>query len=144
MGIPVAGGFADTDPVLGFEPIPKGTYTVEVVNVDERETKGGKNPGSPMLAWEFQVVDDEDYEGRKLWHNTVITEKSKGFLMGFLLAFHDEEELRSPEFTIDPDGYEGKRAIAVVGYGVNPNTEEKNNKIIKLLPLEAAEADLPT
>lgn len=81
--------FTGVEGQKAFEPLPAGKYTVEVT--DFRESKAGenaKNPGAPIVAWEFTVVGDgdgasSDYEGRKIWDNMAIippSENSKGTL----------------------------------------------------------------
>ena len=46
----------------GFDPIPAGTYIVQVTDSKVLESKAG----NPMVFWEFTVVDGE-FSGRKLW-----------------------------------------------------------------------------
>lgn len=75
--------FTGVEGQKAFEPLPAGKYNVEVT--DFRESKAGenaKNPGAPIVAWEFTVTDGE-YEGRKIWDNMAIiapSETSKGTL----------------------------------------------------------------
>lgn len=54
-----------------FTPLPRGVYRVMVESyTEDREVKnaGGKIPkGTKGTNFAFIVVDDENYEGRKLW-----------------------------------------------------------------------------
>ena len=51
-----------------FEPIPDGTYQVEVHRV---ELTKSKTSGHPMLKWTLRILAPR-HQGRLLWHNTVI------------------------------------------------------------------------
>lgn len=52
-----------------FEPLPAGSYTVEIGGAEVRENKSGT--GS-YLALQFDVIDGE-HTGRKLWENLTVT-----------------------------------------------------------------------
>lgn len=45
-----------------FEPVPPGTYTLEIKEVEEKQ--GTK---AAYLNIKFEIVDDEDYAGRKVF-----------------------------------------------------------------------------
>ena len=136
----------------GFEVMPKGVYTLEVL--DATETKTGpdsKNPGSDMIKLELGVIDDEQWEGRKLWQNIVFTEKSKGMVKANLLALgYSEDELDDPDFEVDADDLIGRQCQAIVNVKVNPDTkdlppaqQEQQNNIRRLLPVGSGQSELP-
>ena len=58
------------------EEVPDGYYDTQV-----EEVRLGKTPrtGNPMLSWKLRIVS-EDFEGRTLNKNRVITEKTLAFL----------------------------------------------------------------
>lgn len=58
------------------EDVPDGYYDTVV-----EEVRLGKTPrtGNPMLSWKLRIVS-EDFEGRTLNKNRIITEKSLAFL----------------------------------------------------------------
>jgi hypothetical protein len=143
MALPIPGeGLAGVKD--GFDPLPAGTYDVVVTDAEETVTSGeGKTPaGTPMIKWEFEV-QDEEYVGRKLWSNNVLTEKAlpifKGTLRG--LGYTDAEMDVMTEF--DPSECIGRTAKAVVSTGTNPKTKEANNSVKRLLPLSEEESELP-
>jgi len=54
----------------GFEPLPNGTYIVEIVGGEAREAgDSAKNPGAWYGALEMDVKSPADFEGRKLFTN---------------------------------------------------------------------------
>ena len=58
--------------VTEFEPIPEGEYRVECSK--EPEVKEGKK--APYVSWQFEIVNHPEYEGRRLTHNTSLSEKA--------------------------------------------------------------------
>jgi len=56
------------DGELGFQPLPKGNYAVEI---DECEFKESSN-GNPMIMFKFKVIDHEKYADRYLWEHCVL------------------------------------------------------------------------
>lgn len=53
-----------------FDPVPDGVYHVKLVDVDT--TREG--PKGPYWSWEFDIVQDDAHNGRKLWNNTSLSE----------------------------------------------------------------------
>jgi hypothetical protein len=75
-----------------FEPLPEGQYDVIVERVEVRESKSSDND---YLNWEF-VVQDEEYEDRRLWMITSLSEKALFRLKDVFLALGviaDDEEV---------------------------------------------------
>jgi hypothetical protein len=92
--------FTDVEGAGGFQPLPRGTYLLTVTDWELTEVKnaGGKLPvGTPGIRWEF-VVEDGDYENRRLWTSHWLTAQSMPYLKGFLAAtgVFSEEELAGP------------------------------------------------
>jgi hypothetical protein len=82
--------FADVE--SSFEPLPEGAYECIVETVEVRESKSSDNP---YLNWELKVLDDE-YEGRRLWMITSLSEKAMFRLKDVFLALDviaDDEEV---------------------------------------------------
>ena len=46
-----------------FAPMPEGDYAVELFEVSDRKTKGGRG-----VFATFRVVGEGEYAGRRLWH----------------------------------------------------------------------------
>lgn len=80
----------------GGGSVPDGTYEVKVVDV---ERKTGKDSGEDYYAWEFVIVTPEKFKGRKLWHNTSLTQQSLWALRKLLEALGVE----IPEDALDLD-----------------------------------------
>jgi len=81
------------------KPVPEGTYIIKAMR---QELKQAKISETEMIAWEFEIVDEDEnpeLNGRKLFHNTTIkiddekdpdgskTAKSLGYLKKFFNAF---------------------------------------------------------
>lgn len=69
-------------------PIPEGDYDVQVTSVTLGETgPNSKVPGSPMLKWEFEVINSSNVNlnGRKLFLNMPIP-RGDGKGLNFLVA----------------------------------------------------------
>lgn len=60
----------------GFEPLPETTLEAIIETVQVRDSKSSDND---YLSWEFRIVED-DYEDRRCWDNTSLSERSLGFL----------------------------------------------------------------
>lgn len=143
MGIPV-GGFADVQET-DFTPLPAGKYHVSVFEGEVKESgPNAKHPGSQYIAWTLNVLE-EPYQNRKLWINTSLVPEARGMLKAFLLCFFEEDVLNADDFELNIDEIVGQEATAVVSVGTNPNTEEPNNSVKRLKPMEATDSsDLPT
>lgn len=88
----------------GFEPLPDGAYHVRLADVDTTR-EGAKGP---YWSWEFDVVEpDSEYEGRKLWNNTSLSEKA---------AFKMKETYEAFDVPLDTDTDDmlGSIVVAVV------------------------------
>lgn len=57
------------------KPVPPGMYQMIVANVEDKVTKGGDNPGRPMLAIKAQILGG-DHDGRPLFGNFVVPNKA--------------------------------------------------------------------
>lgn len=92
--------FTDVDGAGGFTALPRGQYLLEVVDWEVTETKNaGKLPaGTQGIKWEFNVVENPDYEDRKLWTSHWLAASTMPFLKGFLEAtgVYEEGELDGP------------------------------------------------
>lgn len=56
------------------EPLPPGTYTVEITSAEVRPLKSGKGDG---LTLEYTVIDPEKHAKRKVWQTLNIKHESK-------------------------------------------------------------------
>lgn len=71
-----------------FEPLPEGSYDCIIERVEVRESKSSDND---YLNWEF-VVQDEEYEDRRLWMITSLSPKALFRLKDVFLALGVIEE----------------------------------------------------
>lgn len=73
--------------------VPEGNYEVEVAEVEQKTSEAGND----YLSWEFHVVSPEKFKGRKLFHNSSLTQQSLWSLRGILEAMGIE----IPDETMD-------------------------------------------
>lgn len=66
-----------------FEALPEGVYTVQLKEVEVRDTKAGD---SQYWVWKLEV-QDEGYAGRLLWLNTSLKETAQWKLKEVFDAF---------------------------------------------------------
>lgn len=86
-----------------FEPLPEGTYPVQIERIEETRTKGGK----PMIKVRY-VVTSGQHKGRKLFDQVTLfeaNEKGAGITKHFL---HIIGEPYEGEFEVDPDNWPGR------------------------------------
>jgi len=93
-----------------FEPLPDGQYEV---SCQATEVTTSKSSGSPMIKWTFDVINNPDYVGRRLWSYTVINEDTS---KNFSLANHLEALGLSvgKDGSFETDDALGRNCIAVV------------------------------
>jgi len=85
-----------------FEPIPSGTYQLAIENVEQKKTRNNDD----MLSTQFQIINDPEFTGRKVFENFVLNEKGlfkfKQFALSAGLEIADEfatEDLLNVECT---------------------------------------------
>ena len=114
--------------------IPTGLYGARLrsVEVKQSETFEGEK-GDPYWVWEYEIIDEGDYENRRLWNNTSLSEKSLPFLKKTFLAFGVED------FTTSTDALCGQWVTLNVGTRtINKGAREGEvvNNVIEVLPYE--------
>ena len=118
--------FNFTDVKTGFDPIPGGTYEASVFSLKEKMSSNG----NPMLEWCF-TVDEGEFEGRRVFTNTVLMEKTlwrlKLMLAGFGLAVDDEIEF-------EPEDLIGEVCLITVTQRTAPDGTTRND-ISKTMPI---------
>lgn len=84
-----------------FEPLPEGEYEVIIDRVEVRESNSSDND---YLNWEL-VVQDEEFEDRRLWMITSLSERALFRLKDVLLALDviEEDEEVEIEWADDVD-----------------------------------------
>lgn len=97
-----------TDVKSGYDPLPNGTYDVVVDDCEEVESTTGK----PMIKWTLKVLGGE-YDGRKLFVNTVLTPEAMWKVKETLTAVQYPANLDG-NFDFDPGVAIGLQARAVV------------------------------
>ena len=141
----------DFSDVKGFEPIPQGTYSAIIENVELRDSKSTE--GNQNINWEFTVNDGGEFDGRKLFMTTSLAPKalfrlkgvmeSLGFEASEALSFDFDDETKQviePELIgrtvtvkVSQDTYQGRlvnRVDDVVGGDV-PVAAGSNGKSFK-------------
>jgi hypothetical protein len=136
-----------TDAEDPFAPIDANTYRAKVEKVSIKQAKdNAKHPGSDYLAIEFIVSEGQEFAGRHLWMNASMFADNKtiGMLKRTLLSLGYPEEKLEGSFEFDETDLVGKECRLVVAVGTNPETQEKNNSVKRILPLEAEDSILPS
>ena len=122
-----------------FEPMPDGRYICTLVEVEARE--GAK---APYWNWQYEVNEQGDYCGRKLFDNTSLSEKALWRLGQVFAAFGvpadtDTDELIGLEVAIIV-GHEtaqaGKRAgqLVTIVSRIEALTDEERDYQADLAP----------
>lgn len=75
-------GYEDA-PVNDFSELPAGTFQCMVSGCRLKQSQGGDD----MIAWELTVLTPTDYANRKIFVNTVFTEKTLGIIKSQMTCF---------------------------------------------------------
>jgi hypothetical protein len=158
MAIPVPADYSDVQ--TDFDPIV-GKFRMTLENGEERavraetaekfakENGGAEHPGT--INWTFGDLEnlddpeDDKFANRKIFYNTPLTPKGRGFLFPLLVAFgEDPEELKRPKaqgetINLDPEEHYGKTVIGQLSVDRRDNTQQR----IRILPDNTEEAELP-
>jgi hypothetical protein len=110
-----------------FEPMPNGRYNVEVHSAEMSDGPGPS--GFDYLAVQCIVVDDEDYENRRLFHNFSFSPKALFRFRNFLLAAGWDEDELTETLSFEEDELEGLELVAMVRREKNKETGEIRNVI---------------
>lgn len=84
-----------------FDTMPEGIY---LCVVDFAQYIPESQSGYPYLKWQFTVAEEE-FKGRKLWHNTSLQESASFALSSLLIALgYEPDETQHIEIEVsDPD-----------------------------------------
>lgn len=132
--------FSEAGEEKSFEPAPRGTYVLIVTDGEVRESgPQSKKPGAEMINWELTIAEG-DYEGRKVWTNTMCEGKGVFFLKQLLSA--------TGKFEIDDDlDFEisdviGSKVRATLGVKPKYNDpDEMENEVKKFKPIGDTSTD---
>ena len=129
--MPMHVDFTDTPDLT---TVPPGIHTVSVTVCEERT---GKASGNPYIYFEL-TIEGSEFEGRKLFFNATVIEKSRAYLLRTLRALGwTDEELRAPGgLDLDPDDFLGVRCRAVVR--ADTYEGEPRAKVTRLLPIDVS------
>jgi len=101
-----------------FEPIDPATYKLAVTNCDQ---KIGNTSGNPYLNIEFTVLDDDDFEGRKVFDIISLGESS----LWKLKQFADSAGINIDD-EFDTEDFVGEEITADVGIKKSDEFGDKN------------------
>lgn len=109
-----------------FDPVEDGIYHLRLLNVDDSRSGGA----GPYWSWEFEVVEPGEFQGRKLWNNTSLSDSAAFKMKETYDAF-------GAEYDVDTDDLCGQ----IVKGAVSTRTIEKGqragqigNNIDRLMP----------
>ncbi len=119
----------------GFTLLPAGTY--DLVVIEAKETNAGGMPlkskkGDPMVNVTCEVKNNEEYNGKKVFHNVTFLPKDKpgaGMASHFLKCINQPYE---GAITVDVPAWVGEDFKAKIGprtYTKTDGTEGKTNEI---------------
>jgi hypothetical protein len=118
---------------LNTELVPEGIYEVELKSV---ETKEGKESKKPYWLWTFEVPEDADeYNGKRFWLNTSLSENALWKLNEVFTAFGVDPDT-------DTDTLVGDKVRVVVSQrpiGAGAKMGEITNQVENVLVLEPGE-----
>lgn len=118
-----------------FELLPDGNYTLKIVKAEETKSKAG----NLMAKVECEVVNNLDFNGRKVFHNvTFLDPKEKGAGM----AIHFLKTIAQPwegKIEIDIPRWEGATFLAKVGK--SSYVSQKTGKTVDRNEIKAVDKD---
>ncbi len=125
----------DFSSAVTFEPLPPGTYVLEIESVEPGRSKATADAptGNPKLVWKFVVIGGE-FEGRVLFRHSPTTGKGSGLTKDVLRAL-GVQGLDSPQVKFKMSTAVGQRVEADV---VIQKDNEDFNEIKKLRPVAPA------
>ena len=142
MAIVEIDGLSEDKGESGFDAIPSGKYNLRVMDVKMKETgPNSKNPGTPMTSLQCEVIDHEEHDGRKIFHNLVHPQKGMedntfAMFRANIKAMQLACGITDAGNKYDPDELMHQEFTAVVSVRTNPVTEQKSNQIGKVLEYE--------
>lgn len=110
MGRPYDATGIDPDAV-GFALLPDGKYTLKITKATEKASKNG----NLMASLECEVINNQEFNGRKVFHNVTFlapSEKGAGMAIHFLKTISQPWE---GKIEIDIPAWEGAQFIALIG-----------------------------
>lgn len=123
---------------MSFDPVPNGIYRVRLMDV----STDGKGPAGPYWTWTFKVDEPEgsdlhQFNGRKLWHNTSLSDDA---------LFKMKEVFEAMGYTLDSDTDEMMghhcRALLTTSVIEKGNRKgEKRNEIVRLMSEDDTDSD---
>lgn len=114
-----------------FTPIPNGTYTADIIAVEEKTVgNGGKNHGKPFMALTLQVAEG-DYTNRRLWDNIMLFNTGANFSIVQLLRASGFEDELNAGVVPDLDEFMGKTVDVVVGQEINTQQSTPDQKVYR-------------
>lgn len=122
--------FDDSEAVtFDDSPIPAGDYTLQLEDFEVGESQAG----NPKVTWEFKVVDDQEYNERRIWHDTVTVGRGAGMFKAVISGFgYDPNEYMAQfgnSVTFEAlAGLVGERALARV------KIEEPTDEVLERYP----------
>lgn len=82
--IDVEGGLEDVNAWGGeFRLVPPGEWTLDITHIEQTNSKEKK---TPMIKVTFEVADEGEYNGAKLFGNYALTDKAMGRIKQLMVA----------------------------------------------------------
>lgn len=115
------GDLGDPSEIPVFKPVPDGKYRVRVV-----ESHFQKNEKTGTLWWKLvvTVINDEQYEGRKIWDDAPMTNAARVFSQKILHALTGDDWRQDGMKFGKPSDYIGSEADVVISSIPHWNAEK--------------------
>ena len=105
------------DEAVDFSTIPPGTFKMRITG-DEVKTTA---KGDPMVSWKLTIFgaegDADQYNGRVVFHNTMLAGKGSGSFRSLWMAVNNVANVADVPNTLDCDteDFLGKEVLATLG-----------------------------
>ena len=110
------------EPVGGFEPLPVGSYVVEVSAAKAGLSAKAK---SPQLQLELTVLEPASHTGRKQFHQLSLLPQSRGFFAYALIMLGlPREEVLKKGFALDPAKLVGAKTGVTIIHNTAPAVDK--------------------
>ena len=117
--------------------LPTGEYELQITDTEERKT----NAGDPMINCECEVINNPEYNGRKVFHNVSFLPKDKP---GAGMSTHFMKSINQPwqgNVEVDCEKWIGEKFRAKIGSREYTRKDGKKMTVNDIQGIEAMEAE---
>lgn len=122
---------------MSFDPLPPGTYILEVDVTGKETVERGREKNTPYMRLRFRVVEPQEYAGKLVFHNLILSGPGVR-LTGQLLSALGYEVRKGMTFRLPLYDIAGKRVGAHIGH--EEYQGQIRNRIRAFIPVDEVEA----